>query len=85
MARWLIQRTGRGNDGTAVFYDNLITKLRYPLGTLSSDVPDDMIVEWIFRHGKPADGDVIKLSDGSKITVTGRAGRHLGSVEKAAA
>jgi hypothetical protein len=50
-----------------VFYDNLVTGLRYPLGRLSSDVPDHMIVEWIMNHGQPAYGDRIKLSDGRQF------------------
>lgn len=65
MARWLIHRTGRGNDSIVVYYDNLITGMRYPLGKLSSDIPDDMIVDWIFSHGDPAYGDRIQLSDGT--------------------
>jgi hypothetical protein len=68
MARWLIQRTARGNDGITVFYDNLVTKMRYELGKLSSDVPDSMIVDWIFAYGDPAYGDAIVLSDGTFLT-----------------
>jgi hypothetical protein len=68
MARWLIQRTHRGNGGISVFYDNLVTGMRWPLGKLSSDVSDDMIVEWIFKHGGPAYGDRIQLSNGHHLT-----------------
>jgi hypothetical protein len=63
----LIVREARGNEGTAVFYDNLVTGMRYPLGRLSSDVPDQMIVDWIFKFGGPAYGDRIRLSDGSQF------------------
>lgn len=67
MARWLIVREGKGNEAVAVFYDNLVTGMRYPLGKLSSDVPDTMVLEWIFKHGGPAYGDRIVLSDGVNL------------------
>jgi hypothetical protein len=67
MARWSIVRSGRGNEAVSVFYDNLVTGMRYPLGKLSSDVNDQMILDWIFNHGDPAYGDEIRLSDGSRI------------------
>jgi hypothetical protein len=67
MARWMILRHGRGNQQVEVVYENLITGLRYGLGKTSSDVTDDMIVEWIFTYGGPAYGDTIRLSDGSRL------------------
>lgn len=66
MARWIIEReAGRGNDKVFLFYHNLVTGMRYPLGSSSSDVPDQMIVDWIFKCGDPALGDQIRLSNGS--------------------
>lgn len=72
MARWLIERQGGrwAVDGVRVFYDNLVTKKRYHLGKLSTDVPDSMIAEWIINHGGIALGDVVQLSDGSTLRYT---------------
>lgn len=64
MARWVVVREGRGLDGVRVFYDNLLTGVRYPLGTCPGDVDDDLVLDWILKHGKPAYGDRIVLSDG---------------------
>jgi hypothetical protein len=65
MASWIVFREGRGLDAVKVYYLNHITGVRYTLGSLSSDVPDTMILNWIFNHGGPAYGDRIQLSDGS--------------------
>jgi hypothetical protein len=65
MAQWLIVRDGKGREAVTVFYDNLVTGMRYKLGNLSSDVPDPMIFDWIFKFGGPAYGDRIRGSDGS--------------------
>ncbi len=74
MARWLILREGKGAEGTVVFYDNLVTGKRHTLGKLSSDVPDTMILEWIFKHGGPGYGDNICLSDGTQFVFQAREG-----------
>lgn len=64
MARWLIIRE---DDQIRVAYLNLITGIRYELGTLTLDVEDEAVVEWIFDHAGPAYGDHIHLSDGSTL------------------
>lgn len=66
MATWMIIR-GSGPDGTEVFYINHITDMKYHLGSLSSDVPDNDIVAWVFAEAGPAYGDKIRLSDGSLL------------------
>jgi hypothetical protein len=68
MARWVIVRSEKGGpEAVSLFYDNLLTGMRYPLGKLGSDVPDNMILDWIFKHGGPAYGDQIRLSDGTRF------------------
>lgn len=64
MARWLIVRE-RG--GVRLWYLNLITGIRYDLGTITEAVEDKIVVDWIFEHGGPAYGDHIHLSDGSTL------------------
>jgi len=64
MARWLILRE---SDKVQVAYLNLITGIRYELGTLTPDVEDAEVVDWIFTHAGPAYGDHIHLSDGSTL------------------
>jgi hypothetical protein len=67
MASWIIFRDGRGKDTITLYYINHVTGMRYTCGKESSDVPDQMLVDWIFRFGNPAYGDQIKLSDGTSF------------------
>lgn len=67
MARWLISRQGEGPDSVHVYYDNLISKMRFAMGALPPETPDQDVVDWIFNYGNPATGDRIQLSDGSII------------------
>lgn len=73
MATWVIERDeGRGNNKVRVIYHNHHTDQRHELGRLASDVPDPMIVDWIFNHGGIDQGDKIRLSDGYILHYLGR-------------
>lgn len=63
MARWIIVR----DEEVKLYYENLITNIVYPLGSVERDVSDDMVVEWIFKQAQPQFGDRIHLSDGSML------------------
>jgi hypothetical protein len=64
MACWVIIRD---SFGVHVFYDNLITGMRHSCGTVKEQCDDTEVLDWIFETGKPAYGDVIKMSDGSTL------------------
>lgn len=61
MARWLIVRDANRVD---LFYENLLTGLRYHLGYRDASVTDDAVVAWIFEHGEPAPGERIHTTTG---------------------
>ncbi len=66
MARWRIEReAGKRSDGLTVWYDNLDAGLWFKCGELGLDVPDDVVIDWIFDLGGIDPGDHIRLSDGS--------------------
>lgn len=67
MARWMIIRDeGKGADKVRLVYQNLVTGLDYNLGRVGSDVPDSMLIDWIFTNGNPDFGDRIRASDGTE-------------------
>lgn len=71
LAKWVIQREPRrGNGALKLFYDNLVTGKRYLLGEQASDVPDEMVVEWVLLYGGPGEHDLIVLSDGNELLYT---------------
>lgn len=65
MARWIIVRQSRGNEGTRLVYENMVTREKHDLGGVDSTVPDDMVVDWVFNHAEHLNrGDFIQLSNG---------------------
>ena len=64
MARWRIVRDA---DGVHLIYDNLVTGMHWPCGAVAGNVPDAMVVDWIFAHGVPAFGDRIRYSNGREF------------------
>lgn len=64
MAKWVIIRE---EEQVHLQYHNLIVGNQESCGSMSANVPDEMILEWILTKGKPAYGDRIILSDGSYI------------------
>lgn len=63
MAKWIIIRDGV----VKLYYENLITDVVYPLGTERPEIPDTMIVDWIFKEAEPQYGDRIHLSNGALL------------------
>lgn len=78
MASWrIVRHPGCGNGKLELVYENWYTKLRYSLGLLSSDVPDEMVCAWIVDHGEHFEpGDLIHLSSGTILAY----GRWRGEV-----
>lgn len=64
MAQWLVVRR---LDRVLLFYDNLVTGLRYDLGARDLTTTDAEAVAWIFAHGGPQPGDRIRLPDGALL------------------
>jgi hypothetical protein len=64
MARWLIVRE---EDRVDLFYENLITGLRYHLGAREAEMTDDAVVKWIFENGAPVPGERIHTTAGILI------------------
>jgi hypothetical protein len=73
VATWIIERQeGRGNNKVRVYYHNHHTDEKHELGRLASDVPDTLVVDWIFTHGGITAGEKIRLSDGYILAFLGR-------------
>jgi hypothetical protein len=70
MAQWLISRTP---EEVSIIYVNLLTGQRYNCGVSEPRVSDDDLLNWILEHGRPAYGDQILLSNGSKFNYRPRA------------
>ena len=71
MAHWIINRNVN-NLKIRVFYLNLSTGIRHPLGELPVEIEDYRIVRWIVDHGEPSPMDKIELSDGNELLFDGK-------------